>query len=103
MEMHRQGERAGQVAGRPPGGDGRPHAAGAAALKKVADSAKPLFASLDEAQKRKFGLLGRAMLMPGRGHGGMMMPMHGPGGMGAARDAAIPAGALRPITGRGGL
>ena len=55
---------------------------GAAELKKVADSAKPLFASLDEVQKRKFGLLGRAMLMPGRGHGGMMMPMHGPGGMG---------------------
>jgi hypothetical protein len=57
---------------------------GAAELKKIADSAKPLFASLDETQKRSFGLLGRAMLMPGRAHGGMMMmmPGRGAGGMG---------------------
>jgi hypothetical protein len=59
---------------------------GAAELKTIADSAKPLFAGLDETQKRNFGLLGRAMLMPAHGPGGMMM-MHagGPGGMGPWR------------------
>jgi hypothetical protein len=56
---------------------------GAAELKMIANSARPLFASLDDGQKRNFGLLGRAMLTPGRGDGGMMMtPGRGPGGMG---------------------
>jgi|SRR5579871_3624634 len=40
-------------------------AQGAADLKKIADAAKPLYASLDDSQKHKFGMLGR-MLMPER-------------------------------------
>ena len=56
---------------------------GAAELKMIANSARPLFASLDDAQKRDFGLLGRALLAPGRGDGAMMMtPGRGPGEMG---------------------
>jgi hypothetical protein len=38
---------------------------GATNIKKVADAAKPLYDSLDDAQKHKFGMLGR-MLMPER-------------------------------------
>jgi LTXXQ motif family protein len=38
---------------------------GAADIKKIADAAKPLYASLDDSQKHKFGMLGR-MLMPER-------------------------------------
>ena len=62
-----------------------------AAIKKVADAAKPLYASLDDAQKRRFALLGRALFMMGHGrHGmgmmrggmGMMGGMMGEGGMG---------------------
>jgi hypothetical protein len=41
------------------------------ALKKVADAGKPLYASLDEQQKRMFGFLSREMMMAGHGHGGM--------------------------------
>ena len=40
-------------------------AQGAADIKKIADAAKPLYASLDDSQKHKFGMLGR-MLMPQR-------------------------------------
>ena len=47
-----------------------------AALKKVADTAKPLYASLDDTQKRLFGMLSRDMMMLGRGHGGGMMGRH---------------------------
>jgi len=47
-----------------------------AAIKKVADAAEPLYASLDDAQKRRFALLGRALFMMGHGHRGMEM-MHG--------------------------
>ena len=36
---------------------------GAANIKKIVDAAKPLYDSLDESQKHKFGVLGR-MLMP---------------------------------------
>ena len=36
---------------------------GATDIKKIADAAKPLYASLDDSQKHKFGMLGR-MLMP---------------------------------------
>ena len=50
----------------------------AAALKKVADAAKPFYASLDESQKRLFGMLGGHLLMMGHGHYGMGMM----GGMG---------------------
>jgi hypothetical protein len=51
-----------------------------AAITKVADAAKPLYASLDDSQKRLFALLGREMLMMGHGHRGMAM-MHGGMGM----------------------
>ena len=51
-----------------------------AALKKVADTAKPLYASLDDTQKRLFGLLGGETLLMGHGpHHRGMGPM---GGMG---------------------
>ena len=36
---------------------------GAADIKKIAAAARPLYASLDDSQKHKFGMLGR-MLMP---------------------------------------
>ena len=45
--------------------------AGAAALKKIVDAAKPLYVSLDEMQKRDFNFLSREMIMLGHGHGGM--------------------------------
>jgi hypothetical protein len=48
-----------------------------AALKKVADAAKPLYDSLDEQQKRVFGFLSREMMR--MRHHGMEMGM-GPGG-----------------------
>jgi hypothetical protein len=49
-----------------------------AALKKVADSAKPLYAGLDDQQKRMFGFLSREMMMMGRGQHGLapMGPPH---------------------------
>ena len=62
------------------------------ALKKVADAAKPLYASLDTSQKRIFGFLSREMLMmmghghgmmgggAGMRHGGMMGPHSDHGG-----------------------
>ena len=58
--------------------------AGAAALKKIVDAAKPLYASLDETQKRDFNFLSREMMMLGHGHGmGMGMEMgHGHPGWG---------------------
>ncbi len=37
----------------------------AADLKKIAEAAKPFYASLDDTQKHNFGLLGREMLMGG--------------------------------------
>jgi zinc resistance-associated protein len=49
-----------------------------AAIEKVADAAKPLYASLDDSQKRRFVILGRALFMMGHGHPGMDMM----GGMG---------------------
>jgi zinc resistance-associated protein len=55
-----------------------------AALKKVADTAKPLYASLDDTQKRVFVMLGREMFEQGHGemgwghgHGGWGPPHHG--------------------------
>jgi hypothetical protein len=42
-----------------------------AALKKVADIGKPLYASLDDQQKRIFGFLAREMMDH---HGGMRPP-----------------------------
>jgi len=38
-----------------------------AALQKVADAAKPLYASLDDSQKRVFGFLAHEMMTMGRG------------------------------------
>jgi len=54
-----------------------------AAITKVADAAKPLYASLDDSQKRLFVILGREMFMMGRGHRGMEMMRTGAGMMGA--------------------
>ena len=49
---------------------------GATNIKKIADAAKPLYDSLDESQKHKFGMLGR-MLMPERSRFAMdMMHQH---------------------------
>jgi zinc resistance-associated protein len=39
----------------------------AAELKKISEAAKPFYASLDDTQKRNFGLLSRQMLMSGMG------------------------------------
>jgi hypothetical protein len=47
-----------------------------AALKKVADSGKPLYASLDDQQKRVFGFLAREMMR--MDHSGEMGPPGGP-------------------------
>jgi hypothetical protein len=55
----------------------------ASALAKIADTAKPLYASLDESQKRVFGWLGRELLMMGHDHPGMGMMGHE--GMGMIR------------------
>ena len=51
-----------------------------AAIKKVADAAKPLYTSLDDSQKRRFALLGRELFMMGR-HRHAMEMMHGDMGM----------------------
>jgi hypothetical protein len=48
---------------------------GAADIKKIADAAKPLYASLDDSQKHRFGMLGR-MLMPERARFAMDMMRH---------------------------
>jgi LTXXQ motif family protein len=54
-----------------------------AAIKKIADSAQPLYASLDDSQKRIFGMLSREMMMMGRDEG--MMESHGAAAWGARR------------------
>jgi hypothetical protein len=48
---------------------------GAADIKKIADAAKPLYASLDDSQKHNFRMLGR-MLMPDRARFAMEMMHH---------------------------
>jgi hypothetical protein len=53
------------------------------ALTKIADTAKPFYASLDESQKRVFGWLGRELLMMGHDHPGMGVMSHE--GMGMMR------------------
>jgi hypothetical protein len=55
-----------------------------AAIEKVAEAGKPLYASLDDSQKRRFVMLGRALFMMGHGHPGaaMMQCMMGHGAMG---------------------
>ncbi|RBP09237.1 LTXXQ motif family protein [Roseiarcus fermentans] len=50
-----------------------------AALRKIADAGKPLYASLSDEQKHMFGFLSREMMKMGRGHddmGEMMGPPH---------------------------
>ena len=49
-----------------------------AALRKIADAGKPLYASLDDQQKRMFGFLSHEMMRMGRGPHGGMGPMMGP-------------------------
>jgi hypothetical protein len=56
-----------------------------AAMMNVAEAAKPLYASLDDAQKRLFALLGGQLFMMSSGHPGMGV-MRGMGMMGG--DAA---------------
>jgi hypothetical protein len=48
---------------------------GAADVRKIADAAKPLYASLDDSQKHRFGMLGR-MLMPERAEAAEMTHRH---------------------------
>ena len=48
---------------------------GATDVKKIADAAKPLYDSLDDLQKHKFGMLGR-MLMPERSRFAIDMMHH---------------------------
>jgi Spy/CpxP family protein refolding chaperone len=48
---------------------------GAADIKKIAEAAKPLYASLDDSQKHRFGMLGR-MLMPEQPRSAMEMIHH---------------------------
>ena len=55
---------------------------GAADVRKIADAAKPLYASLDESQKAKFALLGRDMLIPQQARFAMEMWRHRQGEMG---------------------
>ena len=59
-------------------------AASAEALRRLADASQPLYASLDEAQKRRLRVLGRFMgpAMGGMGHRGPHHGMGGPGGFG---------------------
>ena len=63
MDTHAQGERMSPIDHLEAMADRL--AQGAADVKKIADAAKPLYASLDDSQKHKFGMLGR-MLMPER-------------------------------------
>jgi hypothetical protein len=55
---------------------------GAAEIKKIADAARPLYASLDASQKEKFALLGRDMLLPERARFAMEMWRQREGEMG---------------------
>lgn len=57
-------------------------AQGAADIKKIAEAAKPLYASFDASQKEKFTLLGRDMLLPERARFAMEMWRHREGEMG---------------------
>jgi LTXXQ motif family protein len=53
-----------------------------AAIEKVAEASKPLYASLDDSQKRRFIMLGRALFMMGHPAAAMMHGMMGHGAMG---------------------
>jgi hypothetical protein len=73
MRMHPQGERMSPVDRLEAMSDRLSQ--GATNVKKIADVAKPLYDSLDELQKHKFGMLGR-MLMPERSRFAMDMMQH---------------------------
>ena len=73
MRMHAQGERMSPVDRLEAMSDRL--SLGATNVKKIADAAKPLYDSLDESQKHKFGMLGR-MLMPERSRVAMDMMHH---------------------------
>jgi hypothetical protein len=66
----------------------------AAELTKVADAAKPLYASLDPSQKRLFGLLGGELLMTGHGRHGMGMMGGMGGGMGGGAGGMMGGGGM---------
>ena len=67
--------RSSAFAARPPRPPGDPPIDVGPALKSIADTAKPLYASLDEQQKRMFAFLSHEMMKIGRGrHGGEMGP-----------------------------
>ena len=81
MQAHEQGERMSPVDHLQAMAD---HLSRAAEdVKKIADAAKPLYGSLDDSQKHKFGMLGR-MLMPE--HAEMMHHMDGHMGGGEGGD-----------------
>jgi len=73
MRMHAQGERMSPVDRLEAMSDRMSQ--GATNVKKIADAAKPLYDSLDESQKHKFGMLGR-MLIPERSKFAMDVMQH---------------------------
>src|ERR1700761_4282782 len=73
MRMHAEGERMSPVDRLEAMSDRMSQ--GATNVKKIAEAAKPLYDSLDESQKHKFGMLGR-MLMPERSRFAMDMMRH---------------------------
>jgi hypothetical protein len=68
---------------------GKGMSARGAAIEKVADAAKPLYASLDDSQKRRFALLGRHLMMIGHPRHGMMHE-----GMGMMREGMMGHGGM---------
>jgi hypothetical protein len=71
-----------------------------AAIEKVAEAGKPLYASLDDSQKRRFVMLGRALFMMGHGHQGMEM-MRGMMGGGAMSREGMRGGKSDRMEGMG--
>jgi hypothetical protein len=71
-----------------------------AAIEKVAEAGKPLYASLDDSQKRRFVMLGRALFMMGHGHPAAAM-MHGMMGHGAMGREGMMGGESDSMEGMG--
>jgi hypothetical protein len=71
-----------------------------AAIEKVAEAGKPLYASLDDSQKRRFAMLGRALFMMGHGHPAAAM-MHGMMGHGAMGHEGMMGGQSDRMQGMG--
>ena len=71
-----------------------------AAIEKVAEAGKPLYASLDDSQKRRFVMLGRALFMMGHGHHGMDM-MRGMMGRGPTGQEGATSGKSDRMEGMG--